>query len=463
MLIKEIKLMYLLKEEEGFPQIIGYGKTSSFNYAIMTFLGKNLSQISAKCGNKLSLYSTIQVGLQLLDRIECFHKYGLIHRDIKPENIVIGNEEQYEKIFLLDFGLAKFYRDKQKVHIPYVNKKGMIGTARFASINAHNGIEQSRRDDLESFGYTLVYILRGKLAWQCTNLGKSRNEKYQRIKEIKENITLEKLCEGCPKEFQSFFQLIRNLKFTEEPQYDVYREIFRSCLINRKNQDNNRLDWENLPEYRRNKNTSIILQNNNLQNSLINFPVLNNNNNNINAIKLNSMPVISENKNLYQNKESSNILVVPQYLSKEQISISSFGGSSKQNNYFTFSQEDSIQDEGQVVSSNLINKDVNFLNPQIIRNDIRKNSIFFIIDGDIKRNSNNNEHQEDFNKFQQQNNDKQNTEIQEYQEVNSKFSIYQQDQSIFQALNENVLDNNSSSPIKVNVFITQLNKNNLNI
>ena len=101
----------------------------------------------------------------MLRRVEFIHSKRIIHRDIKPDNFTLGRGKNSYKVYIIDFGLAKKYMNSSGDHIAYREGKGLTGTARYASINTHLGVEQSRRDDLECLGYVFVYFLKGLLPW----------------------------------------------------------------------------------------------------------------------------------------------------------------------------------------------------------------------------------------------------------------------------------------------------------
>ena len=121
------------------------------------------------------------VAEQLITRIEYIHSKHFIHRDIKPDNFLVGRGRRANIIFVIDFGLSKRFRHpKTRQHMPYREGKNLTGTPRYASINNHLGIEQSRRDDMESLGYVLCYFSRGSLPWQGLKAN-TKKQKYQKI------------------------------------------------------------------------------------------------------------------------------------------------------------------------------------------------------------------------------------------------------------------------------------------
>ena len=232
---------------QGVPKFYGVGECLEFYYMILEFLGPNLIELLKYCDNKkFSVITVSLLALQMLNRIENLHKHNYIHRDIKPENFLIGTGKNSNIVYLIDFGLSKRYKNpKTHSHIPYREGRALIGTARYVSINCHLGIEQSRRDDLESIGYVIIYFLKGILPWQGLKDGK---DKYTRIMEKKLQIPTEILCFGLPEEITVYLNYCKSLKFEDRPHYDYVRGLFLRLLSNSANtygitRDNLRFDW----------------------------------------------------------------------------------------------------------------------------------------------------------------------------------------------------------------------------
>lgn len=151
--------------------------------------------------------------------METLHDKEFIHRDIKPENFLMGVSKKSHIVYSIDFGLAKRYLDPRTGrHILFKENKGMTGTARYASLNAQLGNEQSRRDDLEAVGYMFCYFLRdGNLPWM--GLRAKRSEKAKLLIEMKRDTKFEDLLKGYHSEFIDFMNYIRNLPFDARPDY----------------------------------------------------------------------------------------------------------------------------------------------------------------------------------------------------------------------------------------------------
>ena len=215
-------------EIQGIPKFYGFGDKENYYYLIQEFLGPNLSQLINYCGKKKFTLGTVcLLAMQMLNRIEYMHKRHYLHRDIKPENFCIGNEENTNTLYLIDYGLAKRFKDnKTNQHIPYREKRFFVGTPRYASINDHLGLELSRRDDLISIGYNLIYLLKGGLPWQ----GMKGKDKANKLAQKKIQIPNDVLCNGLPNEFLHYLNYCKNLKFEERPDYKYLKGLFGGLL-----------------------------------------------------------------------------------------------------------------------------------------------------------------------------------------------------------------------------------------
>ncbi|ELU13122.1 hypothetical protein CAPTEDRAFT_202560 [Capitella teleta] len=227
-LLYESKVYRILAGGVGVPRIKWFGQHEhDYNVLVMDLLGPSFEDLFNFCSRKFSLKTVLMLADQMVGRVEYVHNKNFIHRDIKPDNFLMGIGQNCNKVFVVDFGLAKKYKDSRtKQHILYREDKSLTGTARYASINAHLGIEQSRRDDMESLGYVFMYFLRGSLPWQGLKAG-NKKQKYDKISEKKMSTPVEALCKNFPAEFAMFLNYCRGLRFEEAPDYMYLRQLFR--------------------------------------------------------------------------------------------------------------------------------------------------------------------------------------------------------------------------------------------
>uniref|UniRef100_A0A7N0T795 non-specific serine/threonine protein kinase n=2 Tax=Kalanchoe fedtschenkoi TaxID=63787 RepID=A0A7N0T795_KALFE len=239
----ESKLYVLLQGGTGIPHLKWYGLEDEYNVMVIDLLGPSLEDLFNYCNRRFSLKTVLMLADQLINRIEYMHSRGFLHRDIKPDNFLMGLGRKANQVYIIDYGLGKKYRDLQThKHIPYRENKNLTGTARYASVNTHLGIEQSRRDDLESLGNVLMYFLRGSLPWQGLKAG-NKKQKYDKISEKKMLTPVEVLCKSYPQEFTSYFHYCRSLRFEDKPDYSYLKRLFRDLFIREGYQFDYVFDW----------------------------------------------------------------------------------------------------------------------------------------------------------------------------------------------------------------------------
>ena len=227
----EARIYSLVKGCPGFPSPLFYGTQGDWNILVLPYLGLSLRSLVDAGPPRLTLKTVLMLAEQMLARLRYLHAKGIVHRDVKPDNFVIGTGASANIVYIIDLGLAKKYRDLSTgEHAPMRKGKGFVGTGLFASIHAHEGVEQSRRDDLESLAYTLVWLLKGSLPWShvpCTNEAQWLEAIYRK----KVETPVEAVCDGLPAEFCEFLRDVRNLGYEEDPDYSAYERRFRDLFV----------------------------------------------------------------------------------------------------------------------------------------------------------------------------------------------------------------------------------------
>lgn len=253
---QEYKFYTLLQGKKGIPKVFLYDDSGEKDILIMQRLGPSLESLSQYCNRELDIPTIANVGVQMISILEIIHDTGILHRDIKPDNFLVGLGSDSDDLFLIDFGLARrFINSNKQTHIPYRNSIGMVGNLRFASLRAQKGIEQGRRDDLESVIYTLIYLVKGNLPWQNLPLipGGGKDMRGKRILKIKQTLSFQDICDECPEIFQTLLEYCRLLEFKERPNYEYLKTELKKLIPS--NWDGIST-WRRLARNRRQKNTN---------------------------------------------------------------------------------------------------------------------------------------------------------------------------------------------------------------
>ena len=221
--------LFNLQKGFGFPKLISFGKIKKYNILIETLLGKSLYNIYFNTENKCNLSDACLIALQILDRLEYIHSKNLLYRDVKPENFLIGIDDP-NTIYIIDFGLCKKYRSsKTGKHILPKLTKRFNGTIAYVSPNVYKGKEASRRDDLISLGYMILYLISKNIP-KFPFFKDLNRQQYYEILYFKESYDEGKLFKGLPQEINEFTKYTNNLKFEQDPDYSFLRSLFIKIL-----------------------------------------------------------------------------------------------------------------------------------------------------------------------------------------------------------------------------------------
>ena len=214
------------------------------NVMVLDYLGPSIDKLFTYYQKKFSNKTVLMLGYQCLERLEFIHNNGIIHRDIKPDNFLIGSTNSTKSlIYLVDYGLSKKYIDISNYKFnTFRNTKSFTGTYRFCSMRNHKCIEQSRRDDLESLGYMILYLFKGELPWQ--NIQHDNKEMRSNLIFKKKNKTsLSEICIGSPDMMIEYIKYCRLLKYEEVPNYLKLKKMFTDEMDRNGYVFDNKFEW----------------------------------------------------------------------------------------------------------------------------------------------------------------------------------------------------------------------------
>lgn len=222
----EWQVYNVLGGSHGVPRVHYKGRQGDWYVMVMDILGPSLWDVWNNKTHTMSAEMVSCIAIEAVSILEKMHSRGYVHGDVKPENFLLGPPGTHEekKLFLVDLGLATRWRDNSSgLHVDYDQRPDVFrGTVRYASVHAHLGRTGSRRDDLESLAYTLIFLLRGRLPWQ----GYQGENKGFLVCKKKMATSPENMCILCPAPFRQFIEFVVNLKFDEEPNYAKYISLF---------------------------------------------------------------------------------------------------------------------------------------------------------------------------------------------------------------------------------------------
>ncbi|SPO03046.1 related to casein kinase-1 hhp1 [Cephalotrichum gorgonifer] len=224
------------------PEALWYGQECDYFVLATNLLGPSLNDLFTYCYNDFSLKTILLIADQAIRRLKHIHSKDLLHRDLKPDNMLMGTGKQGSTLYLIDFGLSK---DVSGADLTLPQDTSYCGgSTEFASINYHEKLQQSRKDDLESLSYTLRYFLDGgHLPWSPPHTPVVDVDSGEVAKDAKKRMGGKELFEGYPDAFAQYHDYVRSLRFNEKPNYDRLLRIFKSLFISRGYKYDHVFDW----------------------------------------------------------------------------------------------------------------------------------------------------------------------------------------------------------------------------
>ena len=227
---REIIILEKLENCLRVPKLIWHGQYKQYRVMALELQGMNLCDLYEGCGRQFTLKTVIYILIECILCMQDIHSKGIVHRDIKPQNFIISRNPNSNKIFVIDFGLSSWYINSLGEHISYNDECSPVGTARYASLNNHRGIHQTRRDDLESIGYMICFFLKKELPWQGLR-EPGRVKKWKKIQQKKASTSNHSLTAGLPMEFCYYLDNVKKLKYNEKPQYSKLIRVFKKLYV----------------------------------------------------------------------------------------------------------------------------------------------------------------------------------------------------------------------------------------
>ncbi|OHT12626.1 Casein kinase I [Tritrichomonas foetus] len=234
----ERKILEELKDSSLFAHIHFFGIETHFRYLIMDLLGPSISNTRREMPkHKYSLFSALRISVFMLQCIEDLHKHGYVHCDIKPGNFLLKAGTN-KPLALIDYGLSRQYIDpKTKEPFAERHKCGFVGTTKYASLNVHQGMDTSPRDDLSSWIYSTIEMVDGKLPWTSIS-------ELKKIKRMKYQIPVGKLLSSLPSQYLEIYDYVKNLQFLDQPNYQFLYTLLDEAIKTIGDPKTIPFDWE---------------------------------------------------------------------------------------------------------------------------------------------------------------------------------------------------------------------------